>query len=463
MKSQPSISLNILAAGLVLAATCAMAQGPLEPLDPPNPTMFSLEEIFLRANDAAAMADTAAAQAAEAEPRTPVSSAPVTLSEPGSYYLTTSLTGTVRVAAHNVTLDLMGFAIISGSGNAIVQSGVRTNLVVRNGVVSAPDQNGIDFSTSTTGANGLIENLRVSDCDFHGIAVGGGFRVRNCQIRGAGLAGVIVYGDSDVRDCTLTGNGTGLQLNGTGAHVAGNIVKGNTDNYNLAAGNQLNLLLCEAPETLDWPCTATFGGTLTCSSTNGIVVNAENVTIDMAGHALVGPGTNGICGILAVSTSGNLTVLNGKLTNWRHQSWGWGINAADGRARVHGIQAIGNRCGIDVGVYSIVADCIAYDNIRDGIRASISTIRNCTAAENGGHGIVASISAIHNCAAYLNGENGITTGSASTIRGCTTYSNTGYGISAGDHSLVAQNVCANNTAGNLTGVIGTVTVDNVAP
>ena len=128
------------------------AQGPLAPPSAPAPTMKTLEQV---------------------EPRIPISSAPMSISNAGSYYLTTNLTGTVTFAASDVTLDLMGFSIISAAGNGIAQSGTRSNLLVRNGVLSAP-QNGIDFSLSSSNAKGTIENLRVYGCTAFGIAVGSG-------------------------------------------------------------------------------------------------------------------------------------------------------------------------------------------------------------------------------------------------------------------------------------------------
>src|SRR6478609_1827254 len=71
------------------------AQGSLTPpAGAPAPVMKSLSQI---------------------EPRTPVSSAPFTINQPGSYYLTTNLTissGTaITIATNDVTLDLNGFAL----------------------------------------------------------------------------------------------------------------------------------------------------------------------------------------------------------------------------------------------------------------------------------------------------------------------------------------------------------------
>src|SRR5437762_3077985 len=71
-------------------------QGPLTPPGPPAPLFKTLQQI---------------------EPRTPISSAPFTISAPGSYYLTTNLTGGtgITISANEVNLDLMGFRLVGGT------------------------------------------------------------------------------------------------------------------------------------------------------------------------------------------------------------------------------------------------------------------------------------------------------------------------------------------------------------
>ena len=104
--------------------------------------------------------------------------------------------------------------------------------------------------------------------------------------------------------------------NGTARNMlANNIVKGFGDNYNLVQGNQLNLLLCEIPEVIEWPANVTLVGTLTgISASNGITIVTNDVTIDLAGHALVGvPGSRD--GIEADDVQG-ITVKNGDLRDW---------------------------------------------------------------------------------------------------------------------------------------------------
>jgi hypothetical protein len=85
----------------------------------------------------------------QTDPRTPISSAPFTISVSGSYYLTKNLTLTssssiprngITIAANNVTLDLNGFTISSTTaasttvGGIMLNSGVH-NITIMNGFI----------------------------------------------------------------------------------------------------------------------------------------------------------------------------------------------------------------------------------------------------------------------------------------------------------------------------------------
>jgi len=58
----------------------------------------------------------------QVEARTPISSLPYTITQPGSYYLTADLQGVagqdgIYVPVDNVTIDLNGFALIGVAGS----------------------------------------------------------------------------------------------------------------------------------------------------------------------------------------------------------------------------------------------------------------------------------------------------------------------------------------------------------
>jgi hypothetical protein len=127
----------------------ASGQGALTPPGPPAPTMKTLAQI---------------------EPRTPISALPFTISAPGSYYVTTNLTGNpggIIIGASGVTLDLMGAELVGGTGAGVLVSGSRTNIIVRNGILRNWAGYGVDCGAAS---NGQITGITAS-----GNGSGGGF------------------------------------------------------------------------------------------------------------------------------------------------------------------------------------------------------------------------------------------------------------------------------------------------
>ncbi len=422
-----NITTRLIMVGIFGACAAAWGQGSLTPPGAPAPTMKTLDQV---------------------EPRIPISSAGYTISHPGSYYLTTNLIGdSLTIVTSNVTLDLMGYAIVGTNWNAIDLAGNRVGVHVRNGTVSAVKGNGIDFSLSSSNAAGVIENLRVVDCEIYGIVVGGGFTVRGCQVQGCQI-GIGVVGDSQVIGCTISQCATGLLTSGSGAYIADNIVKGNQDNYALSAGDRLNILLCEIPETIEWPCSVKLAGTLTCTQTgtNGITVAADNVTIDLAGHTLVGPGADSGHGIYQDSDYRNLRVFNGKAVDWGGNG-NAGIYARGKSAVLSDLQALSNYCGIVAGYGSRLSSCTAGFNVNCGILADIgSTLSGCAAYKNGADGIFADIgSTLSSCSAGFNGGGGMYAGGGSTLSGCTASYNADDGIYAGYGSTLSGCTAYNNS------------------
>src|SRR6476619_6633553 len=95
-----AFALRILAAFFILhPSSLLLAQGSLVPPGAPAPTMKTLDQI---------------------EPRTAITSLPITISNPGSYYLTGNVTATadgtaITIAADNVTIDLNTFTLSGGN------------------------------------------------------------------------------------------------------------------------------------------------------------------------------------------------------------------------------------------------------------------------------------------------------------------------------------------------------------
>ena len=163
----------------------ALGQGSLTPPGAPGPTMLTLSQI---------------------EPRTPISSAPITITQPGSYYLATNLTvsgGTaIVIQANGVTLDLRGFTISStaatAAGTAILLNGSVTNIAIYDGQIMSGATNS---STGIFGGSGFV----------NGISAGTPYnvRVKNISVCGVMNYGIFLGANSSVAEsCVVNVAGT---------------------------------------------------------------------------------------------------------------------------------------------------------------------------------------------------------------------------------------------------------------
>ncbi len=163
---------------------------------------------------------------AQIEPRTPISSAPFTISTSGSYYLTTNLTvsagNAINVSANNVALDLNGFTIAStespaGTSVAISLNSV-TNITIVHGCISSGVTNstsgvfggsgfgyGIYYSGSQP-VNTRVAGVSVSGCRVNGLFLGTSSVVEFCTVNTVGNFGIVAQtvSDSQGQNCGNT-------------------------------------------------------------------------------------------------------------------------------------------------------------------------------------------------------------------------------------------------------------------
>jgi len=339
---------------------------------------------------------------------------------------------------------------------------VTDNMVRNNGSI------GIMANASSTVTGNMVHHNTGS-----GITVSSGCGVTDNTCNGNGYygdgAGIHATANKNhVERNNIAYNDRGIEIDDSGNYIADNTVKDNTDNYDIAAGNQLNIVLCEVPETIDWPATVTLAGSLTCSvvDAHGITVEANDVTIDLAGFALIGPDSGNGNGIYMNGWT-NVEIRNGTVRDFRH---GIGEDSAYGKNhRIINVRAVSNQ---EHGIWlsgrgHLVKDCTAgknsgwgiwtiygstvtgntsYNNNSGGIYTNVgSTVTGNTSFNNGGDGIyTVSGCTVAGNTVKSNGDEGICASHGSTVTGNTVCDNTGDGIQVSYYCRVTDNTCNNN-------------------
>ena len=327
--------MTFLGALAALISSTSRAAGPLVPPGPPGPIYKTLQEV---------------------EPRTPISSLPFTISQPGSYYLLTNLTGVagqhgITINGPRVTLDLMGFELRGVPGSL---SGIHMNPAtsphIRNGSIAGWGQDGIN---GTNGGAGIIEELRVFNNARHGISFNSGSQIRKCVVGANGDVGIVTSNDVEIDDCVSNGNGThgivagtgsnirrclAVQNNGTGITGSGvdglNIMECNTE-YNRASG------IATIGRTMVLNCVSRF------NTNSGISVGPAST---VSGCNLNDNGEHGIAAGHGSTISGNTS----------------SSNRIDGIQTGFGSTIIGNACRGNFGDgIEIAGDCNVVNNSCD--------------------------------------------------------------------------------------------------
>jgi parallel beta-helix repeat protein len=158
------------------------------------------------------------------------------------------------------------------------------------------------------------------------------------------------------------------------------------------------------------------------SGKNGIRIDADNVTLDLAGFAVLGV-SGSLNGIL-INTHFHIVIRNGSISGWSSA----GLEGTAGSlARIEDLRTDAN------GGNGLVIN-------------SGSQVNNCVAAQNGGVGIAVSNNVlVTGCVSSLNGGHGFGLGTACTIKACLAFGNTGAGISTGGVTYLTVIDCNANT------------------
>ena len=247
------LAILALLSAFILHPSFCFAQGSLTPPGAPAPTMKSLAQI---------------------EPRTPIASLPITITNSGSYYLTTNIAvgsgNAITIATNGVTLDLNGFTIssteVSPTGTGILLGSNITDITILNGHIkggigySNGSYSGVGFAngiyySSSPPLNVKVTGISVSGCLYDGIHLGtvNSTVVESCTVLTVGGYGIVASGvfrstaktcgstaisADSASDCNggCTGSGNGLDASFT-AH---NCIGSSSSGYGLNAATANN-------------------------------------------------------------------------------------------------------------------------------------------------------------------------------------------------------------------------------
>ena len=178
------------------------------------------------------------------------------------------------------------------------------------------------------------------------------------------------------------------------------------------------------------------------SGKNGISINADNVTVDLNGFALIGVGGS-LDGINVPAAHRNLRLHNGSAQSWA----GTGISSHNARnSQFDHLRVSQNGLhGLSCGNGCVVSSCTAAANAGDGILTSDScTVTACTSVSNANGFSTDNRCTIIGCTATLNTGYGIYPISYCTVKDCTASGNTFDGIHFADSCLITGNNASNN-------------------
>lgn len=325
MKTTRSIIFFSLTIAL-LTTINALGQGSLTPSSAPSPSMKTLDQI---------------------ESRTPISSLPYTISESGSYYVTTNLYGVagengITVEANNVNIDLNGFTL-DGTGTS-TSNGVYCDeygryIRIFNGTLVNWGGAGIKATR-----NSQIENIRSQNNNI-GIATSHNCLITDCIVIGNELEGIYSGFQNSITRCTARHNlGSGIR-GGQGSTI-NNCTSRDNGSIGIYGYNHTAITDCVARDNNGYGIYSGKGGTIAnCVSAlnaNGIYGGTTESVGGNSGTLITG------CSALDNDENGIAILSNSLVKNNVCSGNGVGIKATGDGNRIDSNNVTDNGSGIDI-------------------------------------------------------------------------------------------------------------------
>lgn len=199
---------------------------------------------------------------------------PYTILAPGSYKLTSDLSGgptVLTVVADDVTIDLNGFSIDGGGAPGPCVSLAGNNVTIRNGTVRSTGSEGINAA----GLGSTIEDVTVRNCGL-GIIATSGARISGCNLRDIQSDGIIASFSSTVTDCTV------VQA-GMGGFGWGMIIAEGSTAIGCTVRDSANGIQATGSATID-RCATSSNGSVGFLAENGVVVRGCSSRFNNTGY-----------------------------------------------------------------------------------------------------------------------------------------------------------------------------------
>lgn len=222
------------------------------------------------------------------------------------------------------------------------------------------------------------------------------------------------------------------------------------DFYVIGTGGNVGTKITSVPYTISSPGLYCLAKNLAYSPTSGnaITVAASDVTLDLMGFSLTGPGktSGGSKGIYINSGFNSVEIRNGSVSSFGSD----GISGTNNEGtRLIGLRVMDNGgSGVNFdGDNQLVMGCLLLNNAVYGATINNGLMKGNQASFNGGRGLIAASGVtISGNVCHSNGGTGIYAYSGSSLLDNTTMHNNGYGIYAYDGSTVMRNTSRDNNS-----------------